>query len=220
MERRYGLLLILLLLLTGCTFEYNVEITKNTVKEDNIIFLPGVSQDSIERSVNNLVNKYTGPTNSLGLYQSSVINRNNTFGMSYQKNYTISEYNDYSLSFSQCYDLYKMIKDNNKVIIATSKEFKCFDKYEELDSVTINLTTDLEVESSTADSVHKNKYTWNINRQNYRDSEINIVLNIDNDFSEKINPSINPAVLVAGVFLLLIIIILVLRVIAKKKNKV
>lgn len=140
--------------------------------------------------------------------------------MSYQKNYTISEYNDYSLSFSQCYDLYKMIKDNNKIIIATSKEFKCFDKYEELDSVTINLTTDLEVESSTADSVHKNKYTWNINRQNYRDSEINIVLNIDNDFSEKINPSINPAVLVAGVFLLLIIIILVLRVIAKKKNKV
>ena len=107
MERRYGLLLILLLLLTGCTLEYNVEITKNTVKEDNIIFLPGVSQDSIERSVNNLVNKYTGPTNSLGLYQSSVINRNNTFGMSYQKNYTISEYNDYSLSFSQCYDLYK-----------------------------------------------------------------------------------------------------------------
>lgn len=78
-----------------------------------------------------------------------------------------------------------MIKDNNKIIIATSKEFKCFDKYEELDSVTINLTTDLEVESSTADSVHKNKYTWNINRQNYRDSEINIVLNIDNDFSEK-----------------------------------
>ncbi len=220
MKKRFSILIVLLLL-TGCSFEYNVEITENTVKEDNSIFIENTNEEDIENVVNDLVNKYTGPTNSLGMYRSSIVNKNGEFGVSYKKDYTASEYNDYSLSFSHCYDLYKMIKEDNRIVIATSKEFKCFDKYEELEEVTINLTTDLEVTSSTADVVENNKYSWHINRQNYQDKEINIVLNIEEEQSAEQNKTeIDPVVLVVCVFVILAIVILILKGIGKRKNKI
>ena len=94
------LLIVILLSLTGCSFEYNMKIDTNTISEENIVYIPNTDKNDIKQEVEKLVSRYTGPTNSLGMYKQSVIEDNNNFGMSYKKNYdTLNDYNN-SLSFS------------------------------------------------------------------------------------------------------------------------
>ena len=157
---KIALLVVILLSLTGCSFEYNIKINTNTITEKNIVYMSNASKDNIKQEVENLVSSYTGPTNSLGMYSQSITEKNNTFGMSYKKTYdTLNDYNN-SLSFSTCYDNYKLLKEKEKIVLSTSKEFNCFSKYKELDSVTININSELEVISSNADEVNNNVYTF------------------------------------------------------------
>lgn len=213
------LLIVILLSLTGCSFEYNIKIDTNTISEENIVYIPNTDKNNIKLEVEKLVSKYTGPTNSLGMYKQSVIEDNNNFGMSYKKNYdTLNDYNN-SLSFSICYDNYKLIKEKDKIVISTSKRFNCFNKYSELDDVTINIDSSLEVESSNADEVNGNIYTWNINKSNADNKPINIVLKPNTEQKEK-QSQLSVVLLVIAAFILLGIIVFLIRTRGKRKNKI
>lgn len=213
------LLIVILLSLTGCSFEYNMKIDTNTISEENIVYIPNTDKNDIKQEVEKLVSRYTGPTNSLGMYKQSVIEDNNNFGMSYKKNYdTLNDYNN-SLSFSICYDNYKLIKKKDKIVISTSKRFNCFNKYSELDDVTINIDSSLEVESSNADEVNGNIYTWNINKSNADNKPINIVLKPNTEQKEK-QRQLSVVLLVIAAFILLGIIVFLIRSKGKRKNKI
>lgn len=213
------LLIVILLSLTGCSFEYNIKIDTNTISEENIVYIPNTDKNDIKQEVEKLVSRYTGPTNSLGMYKQSVIEDNNNFGMSYKKNYdTLNDYNN-SLSFSICYDNYKLIKEKDKIVISTSKRFNCFNKYSELDDVTINIDSSLEVESSNADEVNGNIYTWNINKSNADNKPINIVLKPNTEQKEK-QRQLSVVLLVIAAFILLGIIVFLIRSKGKRKNKI
>lgn len=213
------LLIVILLSLTGCSFEYNMKIDTNTISEENIVYIPNTDKNDIKQEVEKLVSRYTGPTNSLGMYKQSVIENNNNFGMSYKKTYdTLNDYNS-SLSFSICYDNYKLIKEKDKIVISTSKRFNCFNKYSELDDVTINIDSSLEVESSNADEVNGNIYTWNINKSNADNKPINIVLKPNTEQKEK-QRQLSVVLLVIAAFILLGIIVFLIRSKGKRKNKI
>lgn len=213
------LLIVILLSLTGCSFEYNMKIDTNTISEENIVYIPNTDKNDIKQEVEKLVSRYTGPTNSLGMYKQSVIEDNNNFGMSYKKNYdTLNDYNN-SLSFSICYDNYKLIKEKDKIVISTSKRFNCFNKYSELDDVTINIDSSLEVESSNADEVNGNIYTWNINKSNADNKPVNIVLKPNTEQKEK-QRQLSVVLLVIAAFILLGIIVFLIRSKGKRKNKI
>lgn len=219
--KKYKLLLLVIILfsLTGCTFEYNIEIDTNTIKEENIIYIPNSNKNNIEQEVEKLVSSYTGPTNSLGMYEQSVIEKNNNFGMSYKKEYNkLYDYNN-SLSFSICYDNYKLIKEEKKIVISTSKKFNCFNKYKELDNIIININSKLDVESSNADEINGNRYTWNINKSNADNKPINIVLKPNTEKVER-KKEFGVVLLVILAFILLGIIILLIRLKDKRKNKI
>ena len=64
-----------------------MKIDTNTISEENIVYIPNTDKNDIKQEVEKLVSRYTGPTNSLGMYKQSVIEDNNNFGMSYKKNY-------------------------------------------------------------------------------------------------------------------------------------
>lgn len=218
-KHKIVLLIVILLSLTGCSFEYNIKIDTNTISEENIVYIPNTDKNNIKLEVEKLVSKYTGPTNSLGMYKQSVIEDNNNFGMSYKKNYdTLNDYNN-SLSFSICYDNYKLIKEKDKIVISTSKRFNCFNKYSELDDVTINIDSRLEVESSNADEVNGNIYTWNINKSNADNKPINIVLKPNTEQKEK-QRQLSVVLLVIAAFILLGIIVFLIRSKGKRKNKI
>lgn len=218
-RKKILLLIIILFSLTGCTVEYNVEINTNSIKEDNIVYINNSNKDNIKQKVEELVNNYTGPTNSLGMYEQTIVEKNNNFGMSYKKEYSdIEDYNN-SLSFSLCYDNYKLIKEKEKIIISTSERFNCFNKYKELDNVTINIKSNLDVLSSNADVINDNIYTWHINKENASNKNINIVFK-PNTESNKQGKIISAFVLVLLSFIIFGIIILLIRLISKRKNKI
>lgn len=213
-------LVTIVFLLSGCSFEYNINIDDNIITEDNVIYLKNSNFNNIEDSVNKIVNKYSGPTNSLGMYSSSIVERDNYFGMSYKKDYSFSDYN-YSVSFSSCYDSYKLVDEGDTLTIATSNVFKCFDKYDELEDVTINLTTNYSVEESNADFVDGNKYTWYITKNNANQKSISIVVNIsDSGITEKKSFNFNAFFLVLSVSLLVGIIILFIYLRNRKINRI
>lgn len=218
-RKKLLLLIIMLLSLTGCTFEYNVEISTNSIKEDNIVYIDNSNKNNIKEKVEELVNNYTGPTNSLGMYEQAIVEKNNNFGMSYKKEYSdIEDYNN-SLSFSLCYDNYKLIKEKDKIIISTSERFNCFNKYKELDDVTINIKSKLDVLSSNADTVDDNTYTWYINKGNANNKNINIVFK-PNTENNKQGKTISAFVLVLSSFIIFGIIVLLIRRRGKRKNKI
>lgn len=218
-KHKIVLLIVILLSLTGCSFEYNIKIDTNTISEENIVYIPNTDKNNIKIEVEKLVSKYTGPTNSLGMYKQEAIENNNNFGMSYKKTYdTLDDYNN-SLSFSICYDNYKLIKEKDKIVISTSKRFNCFNKYSELDDVTINIDSRLEVESSNADEVNGNIYTWNINKSNADNKPINIVLKPNTEQKEK-QRQLSVVLLVISAFILLGIIVFLIRLKGKRKNKI
>jgi len=220
MNKYRFLLLILILCLTGCSFEYNVEITDDTVNEDNVIYIENSNEVNIEDKVENLVNNYTGPTNSLGMYDSSVVNKNNYFGMSYKESYNLRDYNN-SVTFSLCYDAYKILKEDNEIIIATSSEFKCFEKYKELENVTVNLFTKYEIVDSNADNTDNNTLTWHINKTNATNKKISATINTNNIVvnENKIN-NYDLMIVIVGVILLITIILVIVGIKGKIKNKI
>ena len=214
------ILISVVFLLSGCSFEYNINIDDNVILEDNIVYIENTNSNNIESKFEEMVSKYTGPTNSLGMYESSIINSKNNVGISYKKNYSYTDYN-YSVSFSSCYDSYKLVNDEGKIIIATSDVFKCFDKYDELDEVTVNLTTKYKVEESNADNVKKNTYTWNINKNNAGNKKINIVIDTGiSSYNENNKFGLNVFVLSIIVMLLFGIIIYFVKLRDKSVNKI
>ena len=203
--------------LSGCTFEYNVEITKDTIKEDNIVYVEGADAANVSFLVESIVNRYTGPTNSLGTYDQSVVNRNGRLGMSYKKDYSMHDYN-YSVSFSACYDVYKAVKDDEEIIIATDSYFNCFDKYSELEAVTINLISHYEVISSNADMQDGNKLTWNIDRSNASNKSINVIL--DPNSIVVTNNNYDMAIILVLLLVLIGVIVLFVKVKGKVKDRI
>ena len=65
----------------------------------------------------------------------------------------------------------------DELLISTSKKFLCFNNYNNLDDVTVNITTKKEVYSNNADSVNGNTYTWYINKDTKDDASIQMVIN-------------------------------------------
>jgi hypothetical protein len=80
------------------------------------------------------------------------------------------------------------------ITISTSLKNLAFEKYPELDNLTINIKTNHRVYSNNADSKKDYTYTWNIDRNNYTEKPIQIriykdkyVLNNNNEISKKYN---------------------------------
>lgn len=88
-----------------------------------------------------------------------------------------------SMMARSCYEYVTVMNSYNKdnlrdeLLISTSKKFLCFNNYNNLDDVTVNITTKKEVYSNNADSVNGNTYTWYINKDTKDDASIQMVIN-------------------------------------------
>lgn len=181
MKKRISVLLILLLLTTGCTSEYNLTIDGSSYNEE--IILTGSSSSELA----NFNNKWQIPVdkddyNSINDDPSTQIEVDNPYKYRLSGN-NLTFYNDTTISgiasstaFSFCFNQSTIKNYQDTIIISTSSKAACFDKYYDLTSLKVNITTDKPVKSHNADSVRGNTYTWNINRNNYQDKAINMVI--------------------------------------------
>lgn len=185
-------LVSLLFLLTGCDATYNLVITDKNIEETLQFVETNTSLWNSTREYGlvystQIDNAYEWPTGSFydkqtpeyeakkvegfEYYDISKISSSNELGLRY--NY-IFNYYDYinSSILRTCYSHVSAYNEGNTYVITTSKTFNCFNYYDMLENVTINVTTNLEVTSHNADSVNENTYSWSINKNNYQNKLI------------------------------------------------
>lgn len=182
------LLLLILLVTTGCSAEYNLKIGNNQYLENINITSNNPQENSF------FPKKWTIPINKdeyntlSGLENNNIeikniyneSNDNNTLNFNY--NFNLDEINN-STAISMCYKHFNIMNENNQIVISTSNKANCFETNPLLDEVTINIQTDLPIIKSNADNQSNNQYTWKITKENSNDKPINIIF--DNQAKEQ-----------------------------------
>ena len=191
MKKRILILITILLLTTGCTCEYNLTIKENTYKEE--IIITGETKEEISNFNNKWqipiskeeYNKISLESDTNGEYTGEIYNYNLsnnrlTFKYDFSKNQYIN-----STAVSNCYDMLTITNSNNRTIISTSSNTKCFENHPPLNNIKINIKVDKPVISNNADRINGNTYTWNIDKSNANEKSINLI--IDNQTNDNEN---------------------------------
>ena len=177
--KRILIVLLLLVCLTGCRCEYNLTINGSTYSENIVI-----TGDNSEE-INSFNESWQVPTNkeeyNIGTDDdsnldiiSNVYDYNlNDDKLSFSHSFTENEIIN-STAISNCYKYINVTSYDNSIIISSSSNVTCFDKYPDLNSVTINITVDRPVIASNADMSNNNTYTWRLTRNNTKAIDMTI----------------------------------------------
>ena len=179
MRKKIIFLSILLISLTGCTSQYNLEFSNGKIKEEIITtILPtdipkkaanAVSEldDRVTPFINN--DQYPIFDNTKIKYDKKVKKVNDSTIVTLKHNYSHDEFRK-SNTFKSCFR-YSSFKENYKNYdLVFSGDFYCLYG----DEVEINIKTNNIVISNNADKVSGNTYTWIINRKNLGNVDINM----------------------------------------------
>ncbi len=223
--KRIFLFLVIILLVTGCTNQYNLVITKDSIEEDIISTIPYDSipklsefaaqvgaerDDPVTPFIQN--DQYPFFNNNQVKYDKKVTQNNNTYFVEMQHNYTFNEFLN-SRAYNQCFEKPSFTFDSDVYSFNMSGQFYCLYGNE----VTINIKTDNRVISSNADSVDNNVYTWVFNDKSSDRKSIKLAFRTDKK-SYVDNPIIKFAAVLFGLVLIGFIIYWFVRIRFKKKN--
>ncbi len=185
MKKRINILLVLLLL-TGCTCEYDLKISKETYKEEIKLIASNTEENNqlnqkwiipINREIYNHPGDSETPIPAdTEIYKYTL--SGNTLIFSY--NFDGNQYQK-SSAVANCYNTLTVTNYMNSMILSTSKNAICFEQYPTLTNLIVNITIDGKVSSHNADRVNGNVYTWQINRNNASSKAINLVIDNLND---------------------------------------
>jgi len=230
--KKYFLLLLILLLTTGCRAEYNLVYENNELSESLDILS---SKDTVydNEKFSNLVDDAYRNSNYLvdynlqpgdipeedwdlyaDVYNKKIIN-NDLYGLNLSYKYTDNSY--YTRS-SIANSLFEKVVINDYNLKAYNIK-NVFD-YNHLDEIVVIFRTDKYVKSSNSDEIKDGVYYWFINRNNYSDKNIDIKFDVEKNENEGI---INDGYLTKNsikfLFLILLLLVLISIYIIYKKIK-
>ena len=235
------LLLMFLLLLTGCKAEYHVKITDNN--DENLeVYIPNdVNRDEIidedmKLSYNEIfdmirskkLNIYYDKISEVEYsddvyYQIKDIDNKDKYGVIFSNKFSQNDYYRSSL-IKECYKDINIIKDDDAYIYRTNNKCDAFDNYKLLDEVKIVIEVDpnKDILYNNADKKEENTLTWIINRDNYTNKNISFSIDKKADISKSEKPKkenksskYNKIFIISG----LLIVIIVITVVVKLKRK-
>lgn len=183
-------MLFLLLIISGCDVNYNITISNDSVSESsNFLFaLSDMDSDeyygvgnrfsSFSEFIDNYYKQdyyaYSYNFNDLSKYEKSTFSNSNGNGFELKYNYNLNNYGNSNM-FNACRNSSYNIDDKN-ITIDVRNICNCFynDSYNNLDTVKVNINSNLKVLNNNADSVKDNIYTWVIDKENCLDKSIYI----------------------------------------------
>lgn len=211
--KKYIFLILILIFVSGCTANYELEIKSNKIKEKLTILETNIElfdkeNDSgwtLRDSFEALLSKDEFSKND---YSIKSLNNKEQLGVEYYNKKLESMIN--STILNQCYSNPSVIIDKNIVKIKTGDSFECYELYENLESVKVTFKTNHKVIYTNSDLKQGNSYIWNITEKGNK----NIEISYDNS---KTNFDF---VLYLGIFIVFIVLIIIATVIIKKlKNR-
>lgn len=193
------LLTLIIITCTGCSVEYNINITKDNIEETIYV----TDYTSTKRTKKQILNHYNMwyPTyvnfinngesieiedfskkvDGIEYHDKSIMELNNGYKYTYKYIYPINKYYD-SYALASSFAETTVYKRTNSLVLKTSDEsFLC--NYDYFENAKINITINPEVYKlnyTNSTSKNNNTYTWNINKENCNNSEIILTLDIIN----------------------------------------
>lgn len=209
-------LLIMSILLTGCSANYNVSFDKEKIHDSIEIYenssIINNANTEKENEINDLILDWE---NGYDFYQRELYTTDKITGYRYTYDFNYDEYDAMS-QLRRCYEDFDFKFDANSIRLSTSQEFLCGSYYPNSKEITINITSRYEIISSNADKHDKNKYTWIINKDNYEDHPIKIEINRNNEYNAPKERILSTGQILVLILFVVLVIILVIR---KRRNK-
>lgn len=171
--KKIGLILIMLLL-TGCTCKYEIEINSDSIKEkitseiyasDYEEVVPGIDPDDMTSS---FVNNEQYPLNNREdiTYDKTVTNKGNYEEVVLEYEYSFDDFKNYSNTL-RCFENVLFEKEDNEINVKLSGQFYCL--YGE--SLDIVISSKNRITNANGKKI-ANTYTWTINNDNFQDVNI------------------------------------------------
>ena len=186
-------LLFVLLVLTGCNAEYNLDISDNKIVESTNIYAEESDLDIIDEDGFAIDNPFSNVDDFID-YNYSIDYRAFNYNFNNESNYEKAKINDsngqginlrytYDFeNFENSYFLNKYFSENSytindRFIIIDLNDFNgvyYLNSGNSLNNLAINIKTNLKVLENNADSVNGNVYTWNIDSENASEKKVYI----------------------------------------------
>ena len=190
--KKIVLLFMFTILLTGCTCDYELNISDDKVVEDVDISLP-YSMDSDDRSkfleytkvdnlavVGGLDNPYYDMSARADNY-GDVYN----FNYSYDKEHPIKN----ARTMKSCFEKYKVEETSSYYMFVFRGEFKCKYKFDDV-NITVKTNNEVPKHNSTDYDEKEGVYRWKIDSSNASDVDIKLLVQKDK-YPEKIKEQSN-----------------------------
>ena len=218
--RKILILVFSILFFTACTVDYNIELNDEIFDENLTIYESDSTKFSSDiygnkyggtitleqkfRNLNDLPQSVLtnqpidiyNPKNELDgtiYYEKTLTETDNLRSIEFKTNVNLTDLR-YLNSVKQCYDDFNVSVSTDRLSISTSEINKCFENYSLLDKININLNInfkeEFEVIENNATISDGNKYTWVIDKNNYKNQSIKIVVDRTPDNNKKENVSI------------------------------
>ena len=245
MKLKNYILIAFIFLLTGCTVNYDLEITRDSIDEivqfneninsindnilnsgilsyknaiDNLYNLPQTVYVDADRNLYNVNEILEG----VDYYSKKMNITEQIYSLEANFNHQINNYKKAN-TINKCYKNIAVLNKNDILTISTSRNNLCFEQYKNLDKINISVSInekDYKVISSNADKIENGKYYWEINRQNYSNKSILIELEGLESVRKKQNAMYFLIGFIGVVCILMGIIFLIVRKRSEDTNKI
>lgn len=209
------LLIIMILGLTGCSINYNIELEDNKYKETitsefnykNLDDEASLSLDGLDEH-----GIYAFKSNQTIMHNKNIEYKKNKVYIDMNYDYTINDFKDAYLP-NTCFDSYIYLNEEDYYYIELKGKFGCM----YADKVNISLTTDNMVIDTNGKNKN-NKYSWTIEEKNKND--VNIYIKISKISKNENNNVLHGFKIAAGIILIILVIaaVLVYKIIKNKKT--
>lgn len=208
-------LILLPLLLTGCTINYDLVINENNISET----ITGSVEKSeyeikdTDTSLNDfyvLINEDVNPViTENDLYKKNIINTDN--GIDYKYTYTYKKNYDKSRIINTCFENHIIDETEDYYNIKLSGQFYCLYS----DKIDINVTSNYVVLENNADKVDGNKYKWTID--NYDNVNIALTISKSVKYEEPVKAKVMSTFQIIGL-IIFVVLTIITYFLYKKKN--
>ncbi len=212
------IILLSLLLLTGCTVNYNLEINKDTLNETitGTVTKEESSQDSNATGLStiySIINEEQKPIyNKEELYQKDLKESGNNINYTFKYNYNIEDFVN-STIINTCFEnkeIEEIEEIDNYYSIRLSGNFYCL--YSK--KINIAVTSNLKVASNNADKIKDNTYIWTIDKNT---TDIELVVDKNTPYTKPIKRGISSTFRIVC-FIVLVVLSSLAYILYKKKN--
>jgi len=218
-------LVLLFLILCGCSVKYDIKIEDDTIYENSTITVMNENLNnksenglSLEEELNFAFNSLHDVDNGqeedkTKSFEIKKIKENDFVKLSYKNTFKLD---NYSLSplLKQCYDNVEIINNEEFFTIKTSNIFNCFDYYSYFNNIIITLKSDYNLLNGNYKEYKNGVYYWEFNKLNYDNAMINITLDKSNNIkkTEEKAKFIKKVLLpFAGVTFLIIVVVIFIK---------